>query len=525
MKLYLTKYWCVLLLLLLPLALIAQSNPASTIGKEVSIERHLKDDEEFDLPLEMLIEHGKALFAANWTIEEGAGRPLTKGTGRALSDPNHPLVGERAFNRISGPDANSCAGCHNAPFGVPGGGGDFVGNVFVLGQRFDAVTFDKNDKLPTSSSVDEQGIEASLTTIANQRSTTGMFGAGYIEMLAREMTEDLQKIRDSVQRGGSKILRTKGVSFGRITRRADGTWDVSQVVGLPRFSIITATPLDPPTLVIRPWHQASNVVSLREFSNNAMNQHHGIQSTERFGVGDADGDEVYNEMTRADMTALAAYQAVMAVPGQVIPNDPQVEEAITRGREAFNSVGCNSCHIPELPLYKKNWIYTEPNPYNPSTNLRSGETKDLSIDLTDPRLPQPRLVPASPEDNYIMVPVFSDLKLHDITDSNDSDGVDPLDMNQSVWSPKFKQGNRRFLTKRLWGAANEPPYFHHGYFTTLREAIMAHSGEAKESREAFEGLSENDKDSLIEFLKSLQVLPPGTKDLVIDENGKSKVGF
>jgi hypothetical protein len=169
-------------------------------------------------------------------------------------------------------------------------------------------------------------------------------------------------------------------------------------------------------------------------------------------------------MTRADMTALAVYQAVMAVPGQVIPNNPRVENTIIHGRKVFNSIGCNSCHIPEMPLYKKNWTYTEPNPYNPSTNLRDGEAKNLSIDLTDNRLPQPRLVPESPNDNYIMVPVFSDFKLHDITDANETENIDPLDMNQSVWSPKFKQGNRRFLTKRLWGAANEPPYFHQPRF-------------------------------------------------------------
>ena len=53
-------------------------------------------------------------------------------------------------------------------------------------------------------------------------------------------------------------------------------------------------------------------------------------------------------------------------------------------------------------------------------------------------------------------------------------------MNQTVWSPKFTAGNRRFLTKRLWGAANEPPYFHHGLFTTMRQAVLAHSGEALE---------------------------------------------
>ena len=86
----------------------------------------------------------------------------------------------------------------------------------------------------------------------------------------------------------------------------------------------------------------------------------------------------------------------------------------------------------------------------------------------------------------------------------------------------FVKGNRKFLTKRLWGAANEPPYFHHGLFTTMRQAVLAHDGEAKESREAFQKLTPYEQDSLIEFLKTLQVLPPGTKDLIVDENFKPK---
>ena len=95
-------------------------------------------------------------------------------------------------------------------------------------------------------------------------------------------------------------------------------------------------------------------------------------------------------------------------------------------------------------------------------------------------------------------------------------------MNQSPWSKAFKGGNCRFLTKRLWGAANEPPFFHHGLFTTLRQSVLAHAGEALESRKAFQTLTKYEQDSLIEFLKTLQVLPPGVKDLVVDENFKPK---
>src|SRR5215831_3012362 len=71
----------------------AQSRQASRIGREVSITRHLADDEEFSLATKDLIEYGKKLFMANWTDQEGAGRPMMKGTGTALSDKSNPLVG------------------------------------------------------------------------------------------------------------------------------------------------------------------------------------------------------------------------------------------------------------------------------------------------------------------------------------------------------------------------------------------------------------------------------------------------
>src|SRR5207302_4737897 len=163
---------------------------AAEIGREVSVPRHLQDGEEYHIPLHKLIEHGQKLFTANWTIEEGGGRPLTKGTGVRLTDSKDPLVFPRNFNRISAPDANSCAGCHNLPFGIAGGGGDIVANVFVLGQRFDFATFDTGDVMTTRGEMSETGSQTQLQSIANSRATLGMFGSGFIEMLARQITED-----------------------------------------------------------------------------------------------------------------------------------------------------------------------------------------------------------------------------------------------------------------------------------------------------------------------------------------------
>src|SRR5260370_16123747 len=427
------------------------------------------------------------LFVANWTEEEGAGRPKTKGTGTGLSDPSHPLVDSRAFNRVSGPDANSCYGCHNSPYGIPGGGGDFVTGVFVLAQRFDFATLDRRDSLPTKGSVDEEGKPVTLQTIGNCRRTTGMLGAGYLEMLARQRRAELQAIRDSLERGETKPLVAKGVSFGRITRRKDGSWDTSAVEGLPRASIVAPTPVDRPNLVIRPWHQASNIVSLREFTNTAFNQHHGMQSTERFGVDtDPDGDGVKNELTRADITAIAVFQATMPVPGRAIPNDPEIEETVLNGETVVEKIGCASCHIPRLPLENKGWIYSEPNPSNPPEHPLPRTPQPPSVDLNDSKLPLPRLAPDSSAPSVVWVPAYTDFKLHDICDRNDPG--EPLDMNQTPWTPKFRQGNRRFLTKRLWGSANEPPFFHHGLFTTLRQSVLAHAGESVDSRRGFQHL-------------------------------------
>ena len=217
---------------------------ASKIGREVAVPVHLQDGEEFQMPLAQLVVFGKTLFTAMWTSQEGAGSPLTKGTGNPLSDPTSPLVFPRNFNRISGPDTNSCSGCHNKP--DIGGGGDIVGNVFVLGQRFDFATFDSLDPIPTGGGVDESGNPVFLQTIADSRKTIGMFGSGYLEMIARQMTADLRTIRDATPPGGSRPLVSKGVSFGMITHHTDGTWDTSKVVGLPAPALVARHNSDRP---------------------------------------------------------------------------------------------------------------------------------------------------------------------------------------------------------------------------------------------------------------------------------------
>jgi hypothetical protein len=203
---------------ILLVAAFAHASAAQTpelIGREVTGYRRLADGEEHEIPLAELLERGRLAFEATWTPQDGGGRPLTNGAGGALANPSRSLNFPFNFNRVSAMDSNGCSGCHNAPFGMPGGGGDFVTGVFVAAQRFDSARFDRSDPTPLSGAFNEAGEEVDLSTIGNYRATLGMFGSGYIEMLARQMTADLQAARDSLAAGGSVALMTKG----RLRRR------------------------------------------------------------------------------------------------------------------------------------------------------------------------------------------------------------------------------------------------------------------------------------------------------------------
>ncbi len=494
------SFHCVVLSALAPLAVVAGcghggggSSSRAAIGDVPAVPEHLEQSkiESGAVDLASVVDHGAKLFAANFNTLDGAGRPETTGTG----GPRDRRESPENFNRISAPDANSCAGCHNLP--RVGGGGDNVANVFVLGQRFPFVNFDAG--------AGDAFQDHTLEEVANERNTLGMFGSGFVELLAREMTTDLLAIRDAAiaaaAASGSDTtmsLDTKGVNFGAITARPDGTLVTGAVEGVNA------------DLVIRPFHQKGAVVSLREFSNNAFNHHHGMQSSERFGAGvDADNDGHADELTVGDITAASLWQATLPVPGRVLPNDPVALAAVRRGEDVFEAIGCATCHVPFLRLESP--IFTEPNPYNPPDNLRPGDVgAEVAVDLTEfgdgPHL-------SRESDGSVLVPLFSDLKRHDLGDLLNNE--------------KLEQGGiptREWLTRKLWGAANEPPFLHHGRVNLIGDAIHYHGGEATAARDAFDALSTDDRNALVEFLKTLRVLPEGATSIVMFENGSGIVG-
>lgn len=452
--------------------------PPELVGDAPILSGHLvhEDIVAGKLTLEEILDAGKRLFTAPFNLCDGQGRPAATGSGA----PTKRVPGAPHFLRTSAPDANSCAGCHNDP--APGGAGDFVANVFVLAQTLDPVTFSVS------------------SAFSNERNTLGMHGAGAIELLARGMTAELQATRaraiQDAQRTGQAVTRpliTKGVHFGRITAFADGSVDTSRVEGVD------------PDLVIRPFHQSGGVVSIREFTVNAMNHHHGMQAVERFGrarTGEDDFDEdgVRDELSIGDITAVTLFQAALGVPGRLIPRSK--EQAIAAGEETFNRIGCATCHVPALVL--NNATFCEPNPLNPPGTFND-TTRSVCFDLTrDGPKPRPEALGTG-----AVIRAFTDLKRHVICDDQD-----PHFCNERLLPPGGRKTTAGFLTRKIWDVGNTAPYGHRGDLTTISEAILAHGAEGRAARDAFAALSAKEKEELLEFLKSLRVLPEGSDRIV-----------
>jgi hypothetical protein len=87
-----------------------------------------------------------------------------------------------------------------------------------------------------------------------------------------------------------------------------------------------------------------------------------------------------------------------------------------------------------------------------------------------------------------MSPAYTDFKLHNITSGPNDPNAEPLNQNQPTGSRGFFAGKQFFLNKRLWNVGSSPNHHHHGQFTTIRESIMAHAGEAQASQQNFANL-------------------------------------
>jgi len=421
--------------------------------------------------MERLREIGEELFKAKFTINDGSGRPdATQAT--VPTKVRHR--GPNLFSRTAGLDSNGCSSCHNEP--LPGGAGAFTSNVFVS-QGFVNADFD---------TVDPQ--------FSNERGTNHMFGSGLLELLAREMTADLYAIRDNALRKARKsgepvrvALESKGVSYGFITAKPDGLVAINEISGVD------------PDLTIRPFSQKGVVPSLRQFTVNAMNAHHGMQAEERYGArwtgtDDFDGDGHTAELRDMDISTLVLWQATLAPPIRQTLDNEEWRTAAAKGEGLMSSLGCAECHRPALPL--KSLKFTDPGPGNSAANLNDRQVEapaiyDLGLMEWAASLPRN-------EKGEVMVPLFGDLKRHAMTDRQITQLGNEL-LSQEFVDRTF------FMTAELWGVGSTAPYGHRNDITTLDEIIRAHGGAGREARDRYVEASGEDRSAIIAFLRSLVI--------------------
>ena len=334
-------------------------------------------------------------------------------------------------------------------------------------------------------------------SFSSERHTIALMGAGLIEFLAREMTADLQAIRAAAvaeARATGKDARadlvTKGVRFGWIVAHPDGMVDLDAIDGVDA------------DLIVRPFSRKGVFTSLRQFTINALNVHHGMEAVERFGVrwtGSHDFAEsgVPDAVTAGDVSALVAFQATLPPPTVKTELPDDWRQAASDGANTFKEIGCASCHLESLPL--KSLVFTDPAPYDMAGTLRSPEVKrPIRIDLG--AMPFAKTLEKNDKGEWL-IPVYSDLKRHLIVDET----VNAL--GNEFQAQRFVERDV-FLTPRLWGVGSAAPYGHNGAFRMLDEIIVAHGGEARSSRDAYLRLDPAARDSVVAFLRSLVIEAP-----------------
>ena len=457
----------------------------SRVSRRYRIEQRWIDDGCLDTA--ELVDLGRGLFMRSFSLDEGLGNQLAP-LGGTLAGPR-PRPNLRRFQKghFGGPDATACVNCHWK--GGLASGGDRADNAYLFGDGDDLRSHDV-------------------------RNPPALWGAGWVELIAGEMTAELQAqtqrmkavavASDSVV---TELLVAKGTDFGTVTAIPTGTGDavldMSAVVGVDD------------DLIVKPFGWKGVFRDLRSFVAGSAHFHLNLQSEELvagtlvvpdllLGEGppdDPDGDGIRREFTEGQLTSLVLFLALLDTPVVRVPEegglirDPlyadieivnahQFTARWFEGANTFTNLGCSGCHRPIMELSSSSYATT-------ATISRTTYQVDLGSEAARPR-------PERDVNGVWLVPVFSDFKRHR--------------MGSYLEAQHVERGVARdeYLTRRLWGVANTKPYMHDGSATTFDEAIALHAGEGSEARwaaDSFFALSEAEKGSLRVFLLSLRRAP------------------
>lgn len=451
-----------LLVMVVALALSPQGESAGQLPGEgsalASINVTQEQIENGAFTLQDLRKIGRSIFSTPLRKEDGYG----DGPHDAAEDPTvfggrPTLQNNGTFLRVNGLDAQSCSECHFAlstrevpmTFGIGGAAGSNSNALFA----------------PTEIDVDDSDHAGFASFNGRFINPPFLFGVGGVELVAKEMTADLQALKQVAidQSPNPVYLDTKGVNFGTLAF-VGGAFDYTGVAGIDD------------DLVVKPFGRKGEFATTRAFDVGAFQFHLGIQTLDAVPPDtDPDGDGVTNELLVGELSAVVIFNTTLERPRKV--GESKESRA---GENIFMSIGCADCHIPELTTESKFLTYSFPeDPANPFDNVY------FQTDLTQ----KPTGFQGT-KGHGIVVPMFSDLKRHD---------MGPV-LAESFGSDL----DRFFITAKLWGVADSGPYLHDGRALTIGEAIALHGGEAEVARSNFLALNDEDKSALLSFLLTLR---------------------
>ncbi|WP_281558322.1 di-heme oxidoredictase family protein [Thalassomonas sp. RHCl1] len=422
---------------------------------------------------------GLRLFASPMTLCDGYGDgPIDDTQDRTLLG-NRPVLqnGQTPFLRLHGLDAQACLECHSiksnrvipATFAV-GGSGASSASPFPMMTLYDGTD-------PDDSGVVEAPFE--LNESARAINPPGIFGAGGISLLAKEITLDLQNLLATAEANPGNIiaLNSHGINFGTITCTGVGSCNGQNIEGLtnnldspdPGASLQDLTEV----LIVRPFSRKGSFTTTRAFDLEATKFHMGMQPVEEVGYFvDPDGDGVTNELFVGELSGMSLFLEGIEPPEIVSP----LSDEASAGKETFSAIGCADCHIPSLTTRNRFLPFSFP-------QVDSDPLKNIYRVLNL----QNHGFPVAGFGSGVRVDLFSDLKIHDM-------GPGLAEAN----------GNSRFTTARLWGVSDSAPYMHDSRALTLRDAILFHDGEGANAKANFTGLSAAEQSNLLKFLGSLK---------------------
>jgi len=388
------------------------------------------------------------------------------------------LQGNGVFLRVNGLDSQSCNECHSIvrqstlpPELGLGGVGGVAQNAIIQPSMIDVADSwdDRVHYVPNHVPDLPMDIDGVADYNGRFSNPPFLYGGGGVELLAKEMTYDLQNLvalaKDTTTPAGAVIpLETHGVNFGYIVSQGGGSVEIHNQ-GINE------------DLVVRPFGRKGENFSMRDFDRGAMQFHFGIQPEELFGHADEDGDGVSDEVTIAEMSLLHIFDVTNPRPYQ-----QHLNFSAAHGEQIFQQAGCANCHRPELKTVERSVPLSYPEIADqPFANVY------YTVDLIRAGFRPDR------HGSGVVVPLYADLKRH---------YMGPGLEETFERAGEIPQGH--FTTARLWGIADTAPYLHDGRATTLNQAILMHGGEAQSARDFYANLSSQDQSDLIDFLKTLR---------------------